>query len=144
MSWSVESSVVNFYTFYLLGHSQLVDIKGYLSTLGRATVTDLGLVLGILFPTMRGLPDDDFLNRVITLWLDKADNVGSMGEPSWRALVKGLRHKQLHQNGIANRIAKDHCITDVQSQGRLPYCSAYTYIVCGLGPIFYLKMVVWL
>ena len=132
----VMSSVVNFYTFFLLGHSQLVDIKGYLSTLGRATVTDLGLVLGVLFTTMRDLPNDDFLNRVITLWLDKADNVGSMGEPSWRALVKGLRHKQLHQNGIANRIAKDHCITDVQSQGRLPYCSVYMYIVGGLGPIF--------
>ena len=129
---------MNFYTFYLLGHSQLVDIKGYLSTLVRATVTDLGLVLGLLFPTMRGLPDDDFLNRVITLWLDKANNVGSMGEPSWRSLVHGLRHKQVHQNGIANRIAKDHCITDVESQGRLAYCSAYMYAPWCLALIAFL------
>ena len=120
---------------YFPGHCHLVDIKGYLNTLGRPTVTDLGLVLGVLFPTMRDLPDDDFLNRVITLWLDKADNVKSRGEPSWRSLVHGLRHKQLRQNGIANSIAKDHCIMDVQSQGMLPHCSAYMYTEYSLGPI---------
>ena len=111
------------------GHDQLFDIKCYLNDLGRTTVTNLGVVLGILYPTMRGLPDDDFLNRMITLWLDKADNVGSRREPSWRSLVHGLQHKQVRQNGIANSIAKDHCITDVQSQGTLRYCSAYIYIL---------------
>ena len=111
---------------YFPGHCHLVDIKRYLNDLGRTTVTDLGLVLGVLFPTMRDLPNDDFLNRVITLWLDKADSVMSKGEPSWRSLVQGLRDKQVRQNGIANSIAKDHFITDVQSQGMLPYsyCSA--------------------
>ena len=113
---------------YFPGHCHLVDIKRYLNDLDRATVTNLGLVLGVLFPTMRDLPNDVFLNRVITLWLDKVDSVMSKGEPSWRSLVQGLRDKQVRQNGIANSIAKDHCITlDVQSQGMLPYCSAYMY-----------------
>ena len=98
------------YTCYFPGHKQLFDIKCYLNDLGRTTVTNLGVVLGILYPTMRDLPDDDFLNRVVTLWLNKADNVGSRGEPSWRSLVQGLRHNQVRQNGIANSIAEDHCI----------------------------------
>ena len=65
--------------------------------------------------------DVDFLSQVITLWLNKADDVERKGEPSWMSLVRGLRNKQVRQNGIANTIAKDNSITDVQSQGMLSY-----------------------
>ena len=118
------SSCISIY--YFSGHDKLVDIKGYLKTLGRPTVTNVGLVLGLSFTTIRDLPNDHhFLNQVITLWLDKADNVGSKGEPSWRSLVLGLKHDTVRQNGISNNIAIHHCTTDVQlSQGMLPYCSA--------------------
>ena len=93
--------------------------------MGRKSVTNLGLVLGLQFTTVRDLPDDYFLDQVITLWLDKSDNVESRGEPSWRSLVWGLRHKQVRQNGIANSIAEEHCTTGVQSPGMLrvlPLC----------------------
>ena len=93
---------------YFLGHGQLTDIKGYLVTLGRGNVINLGLVLGLQFATLRDLPTD-FLNHMITLWLNKADDVLSKGEPSWRSLIQGLRNKQVRQNGIANTIATDHC-----------------------------------
>lgn len=90
------------------GHAQFTDIKGYLVTLGRENVINLGLVLGLRFATLRDLPTD-FLNHMITLWLDKADDVLSKGEPSWRSLIQGLRSNQVRQNGIANTIARDHC-----------------------------------
>ena len=93
--------------------------------MNRKSVTDLGLVLGLQYTTVRDLPNDHFLDQMITLWLDKSDNVQSKGEPSWRSLVRGLRHKQVRQNGIANSIAEDHCITGVQSPGMLralPLC----------------------
>ena len=117
-----------------LGHGQLTDIKVYLVTLGRENLTNLGLVLGLRFATLRDLPTD-FLNHMITLWLDKADDVLSKGEPSWRSLIQGLRSQQVRQNGIANIIAKDHCI---QSKGIyvLSYCcicNGFQYTILGLG-----------
>ena len=108
---------------YFLGHGQLTDIKSYLVTLGREKLTNLGLVLGLQFATMRDLPTD-FLNHMITLWLDKADDVLSKGEPSWRSLIQGLRSQQVRQNGIANNIAKDHCI---QSEGMC--CLTVVYVM---------------
>lgn len=108
------------YTCYFPGQCDLVEIKQYLKDMGRTAVTNLGLVLGILYPTMRALPDNDFLNEAITLWLDKADDVTIRGEPSWRTLVKGLRDDQIRQTGVANNIAKEHCTTDGQSQSTLP------------------------
>jgi len=56
---------------------------------------------------------------VITSWLNKADNVESKGMPSWRALVRGLRDKQVRQNGIATNIARDHHTRGV-SNGQPP------------------------
>lgn len=106
-----------------LEDDQLVDITHYLVNLGRQEVTTLGLVLGLYFNTMRNL-QDDFLKVVITSWLNKADNVEKKGVPSWRALVRGLRDKQVRQNGIAANIARDHhtrgmcCLTAV--------CSVYS------------------
>ena len=103
-----------------LGDDQLVDITHYLVNLGRQEVTTLGLVLGLYFNTMRNL-QDDFLKVVITFWLNKADSVEKKGVPSWRALVRGLRDKQVRQNGIAANIARDHhtrgmcCLTAVCS-----------------------------
>lgn len=94
---------------YFPGHAQFTDIKGYLVTLGRPNLTNLGLVLGLRFATLRDLPTD-FLNHMITLWLDKADDVLSKGEPSWRSLIQGLRSNQVRQNGVANNIARDHCV----------------------------------
>ena len=92
---------------------------------------------------MRDLPNDHFLDQVITLWLDKSDNVESRGEPSWRSLVRGLRHNQVRQNGIANSIAKDHYITDVQSPGMFPYCIAYTIHLRVLNLIVHVPLLSW-
>ena len=93
---------------YLPGHDQLGDIKSYLNTLGRTNITELGQVLGLRYATLRDLPHGGFLNEVMTLWLGEADDVLKKGKPSWRSLVQGLRNKLVRQNGIANKIAKEH------------------------------------
>lgn len=117
---------------YFLGHGQLTDIKGYLVTLGRGNVINLGLVLGLQFATLRDLPTD-FLNHMITLWLNKADDVLSKGEPSWRSLIQGLRNKQVRQNGIANTIAKDHC---TQTEGIYTSLLFYTLNSFNVATVF--------
>lgn len=91
---------------YLPGHGQLGAIKHYLKDLTRQNITDLGLVLGLWLPTIGDRPD--FLNHVMSQWLNQVDNVASKGKPSWRSLVQGLRNEQVRQNGIANEIAEDH------------------------------------
>ena len=93
---------------YLPGHDQLGDIKHYLSTLDRYNVTELGQALGLRYTTLRDLPPGGFLNQVMTLWLNEADDVLKKGKPSWRSLVQGLRDEVVRQNGIANKIAADH------------------------------------
>ena len=78
-------------------------------------------MLGLLFPTLRDLPQDGFLDQVMTLWLNEADDVLKKGKPSWRSLVRGLRNEVVRQNGIANKIAADH-----RTQGMFAlYCSIY-------------------
>ena len=94
--------------WYFPGHDQLGDIKQYLSTLGRTNVTELGQALGLRYTTLRDLPQSGFLDQVMTLWLDEAEDVLKKGKPSWRSLVQGLRDKLVRQNGIANKIAKEH------------------------------------
>ena len=78
-------------------------------------------MLGLLFPTLRNLPQGGFLDQVMTLWLNEADDVLQNGKPSWRSLVRGLRNGLVRQNGIANKIATDH-----RMQGMFAlYCSIY-------------------
>ena len=109
------------YMWYLPGHDQLGDIKHYLSTLDRYNVTELGQALGLRYTTLRDLPHGGFLNEVMTLWLDEADDVLKKGKPSWRSLIRGLRNELVRQNGIANKIAADH-----RTQGMFAlYCSIY-------------------
>ena len=82
---------------------------GYLHTLDKNQLTNLGLVLGLSLHRVRGLMDSTtFLGDMILTWLSQADQVAARsGVPTWRSLVKALRHELLGQNGIANQIATD-------------------------------------
>ena len=82
---------------------------GYLHTLDKSQLTNLGLVLGLSLHRVRGLMDSaTFLGDMILSWLSQADQVATKsGVPTWRSLVKALRHKLLGQNGIANQITTD-------------------------------------
>ena len=91
------------------GEGDLVDVMGYLHTLDKSQLSNLGLVLGLSLHHVRGLMDSKtFLGDVVLSWLSQADNVATRsGVPTWRSLVKALRHQLLGQNGIASQIATD-------------------------------------
>ena len=91
------------------GEDDLVDIMGYLHTLDKSQLSHLGMVLGLSRHRVKGMKDSDsFLEDMISIWLQQADNVATRsGVPTWRSLVKALRHQLLGQNGIASQIAAD-------------------------------------
>ena len=82
---------------------------GYLHTLDKSQLSHLGMVLGLSRHRVKGMKDSDsFLEDMISHWLQLADNVATRsGVPTWRSLVKALRHQLLGQNGIASQIAMD-------------------------------------
>ena len=82
---------------------------GYLHTLDKNQLTNLGLVLGLSPYRVTELMDKAFfLGNVVLLWLSQADQVATRsGVPTWRSLVKALRHELLGQNGIASRITTE-------------------------------------
>ena len=82
---------------------------GYLHTLDKSQLSHLGMVLGLSRHRVKDMKlSESFLEDMISLWLQKADNVATRsGVPTWRSLVKALRHQLLGQNGIACQIAMD-------------------------------------
>ena len=96
-------------SFLFPGEDDLVDVMGYLHTLEKSQLSNLGLVLGLSLHHVRGLMDSKtFLGDVVLSWLSQADSVATRsGVPTWRSLVKALRHQLLGQNGIASQIATD-------------------------------------
>ena len=87
------------------------DITTYLAPLDRATVYILGQALGLSQQKVEGMKESDvFLDKVIAAWLRREDHVEKRGMPTWRTLVKALRHPRIGQTGLANDISKDKII----------------------------------
>ena len=86
-----------------------MDIMGHLFTLEKTQLSHLGMVLGLSRHRVSGMKDSDsFLEDMISSWLQQADNVAAKsGVPTWRSLVKALKHQLLRQNGIARQIVMD-------------------------------------
>ena len=84
------------------------DITTYLMPLDRTTVYVLGQALGLTQRKVKVLTESDtFLDEVIAAWLRREDLVEKRGMPTWRTLVKALRHPRIGQNGLANDISRD-------------------------------------
>ena len=84
------------------------DITTYLMPLDRATVYILGQALGLSQRKVEHMKESDiFLDKVISAWLRREDLVEKRGVPTWRTLVKALRHPRIGQNGLANDISRD-------------------------------------
>lgn len=80
--------------------------------LDRKQVYNLGLVFGLRPHKVNMMKNSDmFLDDVLAAWLRREDDVDKQGIPSWRTLVKALRHKLLGQNGIASDICRDKGIS---------------------------------
>ena len=48
-----------------------------------------------------------FLDDMVAAWLRREDSVDSRSPPTWRNLVKALRHERVKQTGIANTIENE-------------------------------------
>ena len=85
------------------------DLCGVLESLhGLTDWKRLGLVLGLLYPTLRSIEKDSDRNdeckmEMLAAWLRQEDNVCQNGVPSWRVLQAALR--RVGENELASRIA---------------------------------------
>ena len=94
--------------YYITGETDMVEISVYLGEMENTKILNLGVVLGLSFINLKNkMSSGTFLLDVIHSWLQKEDNVGKMGKPTWRNLVNALRSKGIGQTAIANQIAKD-------------------------------------
>ena len=97
-----------FYCICLSDEGDQIDITTYLTPLDRTTVYILGQVLGLTQWKAKNMRESDiFLDEVIAAWLRREDHVEKKGIPTWRTLVKALRHQRIGQNGLANDISRD-------------------------------------
>ena len=96
---------------FLTGEGDLFEIKCYLLYLDKTHIYNLGLALGLHQRKVKGMMDSaTFIDDVLSAWLRREDDVEKKGMPSWRTLVKALRHKLLRQIGVAEDICRDQRI----------------------------------
>ena len=97
----------------LTDDGDLFDIKCYLLDLEKTHIYNLGLALGLSQRKVKNMRDSDtFVDDVLAAWLRKEDSVENKGVPSWRTLVRVLKHRLLGQTGIASQICKDKGIEE--------------------------------
>jgi len=86
----------------------LVDVTEYFMDVKPLQLYNLGVVLGLNQQRVKGwLDSPTFLDDVITAWLQREDKVDKKGRPTWKTLVKALRHSRVALLDIANEIVKD-------------------------------------
>ena len=86
-----------------------MEITDYLFELDKTHIYHLGLVLGLSHHRVKEMEDSKtFLDDMIAAWFQKVDQVGI---PTWKRLVKALRHKRVGQTDIASEIEKDKLVT---------------------------------
>ena len=84
------------------------DIVGYLSSLDRQAVLDLGLVLGLDYKRLKTMRDSQsFLQDMLAGWLKRVDHVQETLVPTWKRPVEALNDPRVGQNGVANKIKQD-------------------------------------
>ena len=90
------------------GIEGIADIASYLHSLDRTPVFHLGLVLGLDYNQLKAMMDSPrFLDDVLAWWLQQADQVLSIGVPTWKRLVEALKDPRVGQAGLASKIEQD-------------------------------------
>ena len=97
----------------LTGIGDLVDVTDYLLELADVDIHNLGLTLGLNQPRLQNLGrSETFRDGMIAAWLRKEDQVAKRGMPTWKTLVKALRHPRLGKTVIADKIAKEKDVAE--------------------------------
>ena len=89
----------------ILGDGDFDDITECLEALmdDEKTIYSLGITLNLKQKTAKELREqhsDTFLDDIITAWLEQTDR------PTWRSMLKALRHRRVRRNSLADQIAK--------------------------------------
>ena len=88
-----------------LGKGDLIEVTGYLKSLKKSQIYNLGLVLGLDYYHVDDLKENCrhnhiFLDDVVMDWMQGK----GQKDVSWTALIDALQHQRLRQNGIVQRI----------------------------------------
>ena len=68
----------------------------------------LGLAFGLSQGKVKRMRESEtFTDDVVAAWLRREDHVEKKGMPTWRTLMKALRHPRIRQDGLADDISKD-------------------------------------
>lgn len=79
------------------------DVQQYLKHLDPEHLRQLGLALGLLYPTLKKMREESFLDDLIHSWLIRQDSViERSGEPSYGSLGNAL--EQIGQVGLARDV----------------------------------------
>lgn len=71
---------------------------------------NLGQVWGLHFQTAaRIMKSDTYHDEMVDAWLKKQEDVSTRCPPTWRNLVKSLKHERVKQNGIAEKVEQERC-----------------------------------
>ena len=90
------------------GIETLAEITSYLHPLDKATVFNLGLILGLDYNRLKTMTDSpSFLEDMLAGWLQQVDQVLSTGVPTWKRLVEALKDQRVGQKGLASKIKWD-------------------------------------
>ena len=106
----------------------LVDVTDYLLHLGQTDIHNLGLVLGLSHPRLKYMSySNTFIYDMMAAWLQKEDQVMKRGVPTWKTLVKALRHPRGNLTGVADRIETEKLNVSQEltgkNQQRLKLCN---------------------
>ena len=94
------------YFSQILGHGDFDDITECLEALmdDEKTIYSLGIALNLKQKAVKELREehsDTFLDDIITAWLEETDR------PTWRSMLKALKHRRVRRNSLADQIAED-------------------------------------
>ena len=72
-----------------------LPVKTVLEDLTPQQIHNLGLELGLHYPTLMKMPQTSIHGDMVHAWLIRSDDVQeTSGEPSWRSLAKALLSQQ--------------------------------------------------
>ena len=99
-------------SFTYTAMKDLLEVTNYMLDLQQIHMYNLGLVLGLNQPRLKDMKaSDTFRDDVIAAWLRREDQVNERGVPTWKTLVTALRHPRVNQNGVADKVVEEKCIT---------------------------------
>ena len=82
-------------------------ITGYLVGVNSDILQNLGIALGIAPHRLQNIQPQTLAGVLVSLWLQRVDQVDERGGPTWHTLEQAMRHKIVGMTGTANDVLKE-------------------------------------